>query len=104
MNLKQSLHSLLSDNQTAEVIKQVRSLTENKLTGLHNELEQISALFEQNEEESRLEFADETTTHKNNAKAICDECCYNSANTFLQQLYYVRSFALCYTPTRLHYF
>ena len=27
MNLKQSLHSLLADNETAEVIKQLRSIT-----------------------------------------------------------------------------
>lgn len=68
MNLKQSLHSLLADNETVEVINQLRVLTEEALPNLRDEVEQVSARYEANLEQSSLEFADELSTNKENAR------------------------------------
>jgi hypothetical protein len=68
MNLKQSLHSLLADNETAEVITQLRNLTEEAVPNLREEVEQVSARYEANIEQSGLEFADELSTNKENAR------------------------------------
>ncbi len=68
MNLKQSLHSLLADNETAEVITQLRSLSGDALGDLKEEIEQVSARFEANIEQSHGEFADELSTNKENAR------------------------------------
>jgi hypothetical protein len=68
MNLKQSLHSLLADNETVEVINQLRTLTEEAVPHLREEVEQVSARYEANVEQSSLEFADETSTNKENAR------------------------------------
>jgi hypothetical protein len=68
MNLKQSLHSLLADNETAEVITQLRNLTEEAVPNLREEVEQVSTRYEANLEQSSLEFADETSTNKENAR------------------------------------
>ena len=67
MNLKQSLHSLLADNETAEVIKQLRSITEGALTDLNAEVEQISTRFQENIEESHRELSDEGTITRENS-------------------------------------
>ena len=67
MNIKQSLHSLLADNETVEVIKQLRSITEKDLTLLHDEVEQISARFQQNIENSHHELSDEATINRENS-------------------------------------
>lgn len=67
MNIKQSLHSLLADNETAEVIKQLRSITEADLTPLKDEVEQISARFQQNIENSHHELSDEATINRENS-------------------------------------
>ncbi len=67
MNIKQSLHSLLADNETAEVIKQLRSITEADLTHLNAEVEQISTRFQQNIENSHHELSDETTINRENS-------------------------------------
>ena len=68
MNLKQSLHSLLADKETAEVITQLRSLSEESLVDLKDEIEQVAARFEANIEQSHGEFADELSTNKENAR------------------------------------
>jgi hypothetical protein len=68
MNLKQSLHSLLADRETAEVITQLRSLSEESLADLKDEVEQVAARFEANIEQSHSEFADELSTNKENAR------------------------------------
>jgi hypothetical protein len=68
MNLKQSLHSLLADNETVEVISQLRHLTEESLPQLREEVEQVAARYEANVEQSSLEFADELSTNKENAR------------------------------------
>jgi hypothetical protein len=68
MNLKQSLHSLLADNETAEVITQLRSLSDTSLGNLKEEVEQVAARFEANIEQSHGEFADELSTNKENAR------------------------------------
>jgi hypothetical protein len=68
MNLKQSLHSLLADNETVEVINQLRSLTEEAVPNLREEVEQVAARYEANIEQSGLEFADELSTNKENAR------------------------------------
>ena len=67
MTIKQSLHSLLADNETAEVIKQLRSITEADLTHLNAEVEQISARFQQNIENSHHELSDEATINRENS-------------------------------------
>ena len=67
MNLKQSLHSLLADNETAEVITQLRSITEGSLTALNAEVEQISTRFQENIEESHHELSDEGTINRENS-------------------------------------
>ena len=67
MNLKQSLHSLLADNETAEVIKQLLSITEGSLTALNAEVEQISTRFQENIEESHHELSDEGTISRENS-------------------------------------
>ena len=67
MTIKQSLHSLLADNETAEVIKQLRSITETDLTHLNAEVEQISARFQQNIENSHHELSDEATINRENS-------------------------------------
>ena len=67
MNLKQSLHSLLADNETAEVIKQLLSITEGSLTDLNAEVEQISTRFQENIEESHHELSDEGTITRENS-------------------------------------
>jgi Effector-associated domain 11 len=67
MNLKQSLHSLLADNETAEVIKQLRSITKTDLTPLHDEVEQISTRFQQNIENSHHELSDESSINRENS-------------------------------------
>jgi hypothetical protein len=67
MNIKQSLHSLLADNETAEVIKQLRSITEADLTPLKDEVEQISTRFQQNIENSHHELSDEATINRENS-------------------------------------
>lgn len=67
MNIKQSLHSLLADNETAEVIKQLRSITENDLMPLHDEVAQISARFQQNIENSHHELSDEGSINRENS-------------------------------------
>jgi hypothetical protein len=68
MNLKQSLHSLLADNETVEVINQLLSLTEETLPQLREEVEQVAARQEANVEQSSLEFADELSTNKEKAR------------------------------------
>ncbi len=68
MNLKQSLHSLLADNETAEVIKQLREATEESSPKLFQEVEDIEMRFEANIEQSHNEFADELSTNKENAR------------------------------------
>jgi hypothetical protein len=68
MNLKQSLHSQLADKETAEVITQLRSLSEESLVDLKDEIEQVAARFEANIEQSHGEFADELSTNKENAR------------------------------------
>ena len=68
MNLKQSLHSLLADKETVEVITQLRSLSEESLVDLKDEIEQVAARFEANIEQSHGEFADELSTNKENAR------------------------------------
>jgi hypothetical protein len=68
MNLKQSLHSLLADNETAEVITQLRTLPEKSMGNLQEEIEQVAARYEANIEQSHLEFADELSTSKENAR------------------------------------
>lgn len=68
MNLKQSLHSLLADNETSEVIKQLRSITEgSSLTGLNAEVERIATRFQENIEESHHELSDEGTINRENS-------------------------------------
>ncbi len=67
MNIKQSLHSLLADNETAEVIKQLRSITEGDLTPLHDEVALISTRFQQNIEGSHHELSDEATVNRENS-------------------------------------
>ena len=67
MNLKQSLHSLLADNETAEVIKQLHSITKGALTDLNAEVEQISTRFQENIEESHHELSDEGTINRKNS-------------------------------------
>lgn len=67
MNIKQSLHSLLADNETAEVIKQLRSITEADLTHLNAEVEQISTRFQQNIENSHHELSDEASINRENS-------------------------------------
>ena len=67
MNLKQSLHSLLADNETAEVIKQLLSITEGYLTALNAEVEQISTRFQENIEESHHELSDGGTIRRENS-------------------------------------
>ncbi len=67
MNIKQSLHSLLADNETAEVIKQLRSITESDLTHLNAEVEQISMRFQQNIENSHHELSDEGSINRENS-------------------------------------
>ena len=67
MNLKQSLHSLLADNETAEVIKQLLSITEGSLTALNAEVEQISTRFQENIEESHHELSDGGTIRRENS-------------------------------------
>ena len=67
MNLKQSLHNLLAENETAEVIMQLRSITEGSLTDLNAEVEQISTRFQENIEESHHELSDESTINRENA-------------------------------------
>ena len=67
MNLKQSLHSLLAENETAEVITQLRSITEGSLTALNAEVEQISTRFQENIEESHHELSDEGTINRENS-------------------------------------
>jgi hypothetical protein len=68
MNLKQSLHSLLADNETAEVITQLLDATQESSPDLYAEVEQISARFEANIDQSRTEFADELSTNRESAK------------------------------------
>ncbi|MDZ7877275.1 MAG: hypothetical protein U5L45_06385 [Saprospiraceae bacterium] len=68
MKLKQSLHSLLSDNEIVEVINQLRSLPKDALSNLRDEVEQVAARYEANLEQSSLEFADELSTNKENAR------------------------------------
>jgi Effector-associated domain 11 len=68
MNLKQSLHSLLADNETAEVITQLRALTEESVPNLQEEVEQVAARFEANIDQSHSDFADELSTSKENAR------------------------------------
>jgi hypothetical protein len=68
MNLKQSLHSLLADNETAEVITQLRAATEEASPKLFEEVEQVAARLEANIEQSHGEFADELSTNKENAR------------------------------------
>jgi hypothetical protein len=68
MNLKQSLHSLLADNETAEVITQLRSLPEKSVGNLQEEVEQVADRYEANMAQSGLEFADELSTNKENAR------------------------------------
>ncbi len=68
MNLKQSLHSLLADKETAEVINQLRTLPDDALPDLQEEVEQIAARFEANITQSHGEFADELSTNKENAR------------------------------------
>jgi hypothetical protein len=68
MNLKQSLHSLLADNETAEVITQLLDATQESSPDLYAEIEQISARFEANIDQSRTEFADELSTNRESAK------------------------------------
>ena len=67
MNLKQSLRSLLADNETAEVITQLRSITEGSLTDLNADVEQISTRFQENIEESHHELSDEGTITRENS-------------------------------------
>lgn len=67
MNIKQSLHSLLADNETAEVIKQLRSITAADLTHLNDEVEQISTRFQQNIENSHHELSDEGSINRENS-------------------------------------
>ncbi len=67
MNLKQSLHSLLADSETAEVIEQLRSITEGALTGLNAEVEQISTRFQENIEKSHHELSDEGAINRENS-------------------------------------
>lgn len=67
MNLKQSLHSLLADNETAEVITHLRSITEGSSMDLNAEVEQISTRFQENIEESHHELSDEGTINRENA-------------------------------------
>jgi hypothetical protein len=68
MNLKQSLHSLLADNETAEVITQLRALTEESLHNMQEEVEQVATRFEANIDQSHSELADELSTNKENAR------------------------------------
>jgi hypothetical protein len=68
MNLKQSLHSLLADNETAEVITQLRALTEESLQNMQEEVEQVATRFEANIDQSHSELADELSTNKENAR------------------------------------
>ena len=67
MTIKQSLHSLLADNETAEVIIQLRAVTEGSLSALNGEVEQISARFQRNIEDSHHELSDESSINRENS-------------------------------------